>query len=803
MGADDSSDMDYLLDAVRELDMTTFQNGLNIEDGTHTLDILSGGMVNMHDDLAGLLGELVDQTGDARFENALLHGAGMAQRAGMWSDMNAGFDELAEGQRDIANRISDVDATLANVGERVDAQLIEVGGKIDEHRQGTVNAIGRLQRDVVAAGAHIAGALHRGSELLSASLAEGFARLNAEEERRMAALRSDLRMAAEMPRENQALEIYKVAAANYAIGDYAQATRDIVEALKLKSNHIPSLILLGKIATHKGKINFAHSRFTRALLHALQQKNAAGFELAIKALGDNHLQRKDSEKAIKLLEKAIVIAKKIFPEMVGRLEWECFRIILPILEAKNDDQGIRMKLGHVIGKYPEGWEALKKDEEFDKLREKYPYLHLTLAVKMVEDICSNEAHRQDTQWVQEIKIFLKIKVPKIAKMTKEMIEVLSILKTQIMLVHDAVMKDNGHQLKRWTVTCQEVFGKVIKTYNELPENKPPENRIAKRVVVPERGPERWSYTETQLAAMSLEQYLATLKKFPVPSIAPHQISHGAKGVGDHDTNQDIVTNDFTRTLRTGWYEPSSPVRRQEADNAIYILVPVPDGEKWQVRKKGERININAGILFLPKSTLVDERTGSKFIMDDEGVPKIDNNVRVKLWDIASANNESIRVGVGVWRQFKECAEKQSVRVEKEFGGQAKRGVGIMKSILDSDYDEFMQDFERQYTGGYVNEEKRSAMRQLIISIYYRWLTSHSYYADGLTHEETWEDMDASIKRIQMLYGIGLMKPKRLVTAESFWREYFQNNPHMQPSKIVYYDGDIREAWTEFWNKVSK
>ncbi len=795
---DDPDGIDYLLDAVHGLDMKTLDNGFSIEDGNRALDALSGGMVNMHDDLAGLLGELVDQAGDARTENALLHAAGMAQRAGMWSDMNTGFDELAEGQQAIADRISDVDTTLANVGEMVGARLSEVSGRIDEHRQDTTNAIGRLQGEVAITGTQIVGAIYRGSELLSTSLAQGFARLNAEEDRRMTELRSDLRKATEMPRENQALEIYKVAAANYAIGDYTQAARDVAEALKLKSNHIPSLMLLGKIATRKGKINFARSRLTRALLHSLQQKNATGFELAIKELGNNCLQRKDPDRAVKLFEKAVVIAKKIFPEMVGRLEWERFRIILPVLEERGDDQGIGTKLMHVVIKYPEGWDALKNDKEFNALRERYPYLHFTWTIKKAEEVCSNEAHSQEIQWFKEIEVFLKTKVPKIEKMTQEMINVLDILITQVMLIHEAVVKNDGRDLARWTATCKEVFGRVMRVYNGLPENDSPENRIVERPIIPRKVPARWSYTEAQLASMSLEEYVAALKKFPTPTIEPLKISHGARGTVQQDPNSHVVTNDFARILRTGSYEVNSPVRQQEEGNAIYILMPQSNGENWQVRKKGERININAGILFVPKSTMVDERTGSKFVLDSEGFPKIDENFYVKLWNITSEWN-----GQYVWSRLSECAKKRSAKEEKEERGIAKQGLAIMKGVLDSDYVEFMADFERQYTGDSMSEEKRDVMRQFLVATENRWLRTHNYYADGVTDEDAWDDMNMAIRRIQMVYKIGLMKPKRLVTAESYWREYFQNNPRMQPSKIVYYDGDVNKAWSDLWEKMTK
>lgn len=792
MGVDYPSDNDYLLDAVYGLDMTTLGNGFSIEDGNRALDMLSGDMANMHDDLAGLLSELVDQAGDARTENALFHAAGMAQRAGMWSDMNTGFDELAEGQQAIADRISDVDTTLVNVGEMVGAKLTEVGGRIDEHRQDTANAIGRLQGEVATAGTHIASALYRGSELLSASLTQGFAKLNAEEERRMAELRSDLRKATEMPRENQALEIYKVAVANYAIGDYAQATKELVEALKLKSNHVPSLILLGKIAMHKGKANFARSRFTRALLHSLQQKNAAGFELAIKELGGSYLQRNDSDRAGKLFGKAIIIARKIFPEMVGRLEWERFRITLPAFEEKNDNQMIGIKLHYISRKYPEGWEPLNNAKEFEKLRERYPYLHLTQTVKKAEEVCGNEAHSQEIQWFKEIEVFLKMKVPKIVKMSQEMIDVLDILLAQVVLVHDSVVRKGGRDLSILTASCKEVFGIVMKAYSELPENKPPESAIVKRArIVPEKKPERWSFTEGQLAAMSLEQYIAIMKKFPTPTVTPLRISHGARGIGQQDPNGQVVTNDFTRILRTRSYEAGSPVRRQESGNAIYIMVPEPSGENWQVRKDGERINIGAGILFLPKSTLVDERTGSKFVLDSEGLPRIDKNFHVKLWDITLGSSSNLHV----WQNLAECAKK-SLEASAQYSERAKQGIAIMKSVLDSDYTEFIADFEKQYTGGFISEEKRDIMRQFLIAVYDRWRNNFNYYVDGLSNDETWDNMNMVIERMQMVYKIGLMRSKRMVTAESYWREYFQNNPHMQPSKIVYYDGNIHKAWSE-------
>ncbi len=793
------SDADNLLDAIRDLDMTTFGNGLDIQDAASTLDLLNGGVSGMHDgiaimhdDLAGLLGELVDQASDARRENALLHAAGALQLGGMWSDMNAGFDELAAGQQDIADRISDVDATLANVGGMIDGRLMEVGNKIDTYRESTADAVGRLQGEVAIAGSRITGAIYRGSEVLSAALAQGFAKLNAEEERRMSELRQDLRRAAEMPRENQASELYKIAAASYAIGDYPQAAKDVIEALKLKSNHIPSLILLGKIARRKGKVNFAHSRFTRAVLHALQQRNATGFEVAVKELTDGCLQRKDPEKAVKFLEKAIVIARKIFPEMVGRLTWERFRIVLPVLEERGDDQMIRIKLMRTIKEYPEGWGALKNDKEFNALRERYPYLHFTSAIKKAEEVCENKTHGQEMQWFKEIEVFLKTKVLKIEKMTQEMIDVLDILITQVMLIHESVVKKGGRDLARWTATCQEVFGRVMKTYNELPENRPPEGAIIKKRII------RWADIEPKLAKMSLGEYVATMKNFPSPTIRPFQISHGARSAEQQDPNNRVVTNDFTRVLRTGSYDVESPIRHQEEGNAIYVLVPEPNGEDWNIRREGGRIDINTGIVFIPKSTLVDERTGSRFVLDSEGLPRIDKNFHVKLWDITLGSSAKR----GVWNNLSAYARTAS-EAGKEYDRWVEEGIATLENVLDGDYVEFMQDFKRQYTGADMGKKMRSMMRQFLIAAYDRWLNNFDYYVNGLSDQDTWDNMNAAIEKIQLVYKIGLMKPRRQVTAESYWREYFQNNPSVRPSKVIYYDGSMTEAWSKFWEDASK
>lgn len=788
MGIYDEGD---IIEGIHELKMETIDNGFGIQDSANSLDQINGDMADRHDDIVGLLNELVDQADGARTENAFLHAAAMAQTAGMWSDMNAGIGELAEGQQEIAARISDVDETLVNIGGMVDGRLTEIRGEIAEHRQDTVNAIGRVQGEVEIAGTKIAVALYKVSELLSSTLEKGFAKLNAEEERRMAALRSDLRRSAEMPRENQALEIYKVAAANYAIGDYTQAAKDVVEALKLKSNHIPSLILLGKIAKHKGKADFARSRFTRALLHAIHQKNAIGFEHVIKEFENNYLQQGDPEKAIKVLKRAIVIAKKDFPEMVGRLEWECFKIYLLIPESKNGNYSIKTYLNSILRKYPERWEALVNDREFSGLREEYPYLHLTSTAKKAEEISGNEVFRQEMQWVKEIETFLKIKVPKIKKMTKQMIEALSSLEIHVGALRHDLEKNVGHIAKS-TTACKEVFGKVMKTYNELPENIPPERRVIKRAeIVPERKPERWSLTEAQLASMSLEQFMETLKKFPASTIKSHQISHGAMGTGDHETSSHIVTNDFTRILRTGRYDVKSPVRRQEKGNAIYILVPEPKGENWQVRKDGEGININAGILFLPKSTLVDERTGSKFALDADGLPKLDPDFNSQLWDIFSKFSKDKRVA---WRNISGYGDKQSVEQEKV---SAMNALTQMKSKLDSNYNEFMKDFERQFTGESMDEERRDVIWQFVIATAYYALDRDDCQIEGLSSDDIWNNIILSINRIRRLYEIGLLKPKRVVTAESYWREFFKSNPHLTPSKIVYYDGDIAKAWSEF------
>ncbi len=177
---------------------------------------------------------------------------------------------------------------------------------------------------------------------------------------------------------------------------------------------------------------------------------------------------------------------------------------------------------------------------------------------------------------------------------------------------------------------------------------------------------------------------------------------------------------------------------------------------WK-NKFGSGLAIDAGVTFLPKSTVVDSRTGSKYLHEVQGA------ILERVIDT-------------------EFSEK------------------ILSHFLQPDY--IPEDFrDKSYLSyeeeSWVGEKISSSLQELGLPAQENFLIGE--VSRALTGRHL-EDVRAVLHEIFLRHNL-LFKmaasDKSGVPAEEFWEEYFKNFPNRKPKHIVYYDGNPTNAVTKF------
>ena len=182
-------------------------------------------------------------------------------------------------------------------------------------------------------------------------------------------------------------------------------------------------------------------------------------------------------------------------------------------------------------------------------------------------------------------------------------------------------------------------------------------------------------------------------------------------------------------------------------------------DQWVWDNEQNGIDINSGFVFLPAETLVDRETGSRYELDGEGKPIV---------------NE----------EFKDIIRK--FINSKGFLKFAEETMEISGHMSDYNWDKgweqlkpFREKLEKEY-----NITDQRLMRAIIE---YGSMSSFKLYREDDRIEEEIED---ALRE----KGILFKESQDRVSAKDFWEEYFEKHPGKKPKHIVYYpEQDPTEA----------
>ncbi|PIS22262.1 hypothetical protein COT50_02990 [candidate division WWE3 bacterium CG08_land_8_20_14_0_20_41_10] len=187
---------------------------------------------------------------------------------------------------------------------------------------------------------------------------------------------------------------------------------------------------------------------------------------------------------------------------------------------------------------------------------------------------------------------------------------------------------------------------------------------------------------------------------------------------------------------------------------------------WPSSIENPGIPIDAGVVFLPSSTLVDRNTGSKYASEtvtDGGKAK-----RVMVEDTALVDS-FVR-----WGAILNDKESAVVKTFAEY----KDAPYWMKERLERTV---VETFSGEFQALGFSEDAAWALGNRLLS--------EMHYQQEFSEEVLLHAINES--------GAQWARAKDVITSKDYWESLFAVNPHMRPKHVVYYEGSPTGAVLEF------
>lgn len=198
---------------------------------------------------------------------------------------------------------------------------------------------------------------------------------------------------------------------------------------------------------------------------------------------------------------------------------------------------------------------------------------------------------------------------------------------------------------------------------------------------------------------------------------------------------------------------------------------VDQERKWNdmfVWPEGREITVDAGLVFLPRSTMVDPKTGSKYateVVERDGrevrVPKIDEEAVGRFVEWVSGLDES-------------AGENYDAEALMEQGKAAGVPERILREVLEP-----MEDFQYRLPVFLKGGDLSGDM----------WMIPAEELEKMSPEERRKKSVEKYLEGFKSRYKLA----EGAVPAEEYWEGYFREHPEQKPAHIIYYDGDPSRA----------
>ncbi|EKE25787.1 MAG: hypothetical protein ACD_5C00035G0001 [uncultured bacterium] len=194
---------------------------------------------------------------------------------------------------------------------------------------------------------------------------------------------------------------------------------------------------------------------------------------------------------------------------------------------------------------------------------------------------------------------------------------------------------------------------------------------------------------------------------------------------------------------------------------------------WANEEKG--MDINAGVIFIPEETRVSRENGSRYEIDSSGNPIANIELQTTIRRVVDAPD------------FLEFADEVKAISGKKTGDS-------YSPVLEEKLKPYREKLERAFG---INEKR---LQDAIFD--YNNLCSFAIRKEeeARGEEPGFFNMKKSIESALQGEGIFFREADDNITAKEFWEAYFNNNPSVRPSKVVYYKGSSPTAALWKWKR---
>lgn len=255
----------------------------------------------------------------------------------------------------------------------------------------------------------------------------------------------------------------------------------------------------------------------------------------------------------------------------------------------------------------------------------------------------------------------------------------------------------------------------------------------------------------------------------------------------HDKLEDFISEEFagypdSAALHFATEEVADELYGAEKGNEIFIAYPsahiasqyyfygdLTDGggggsqknDQWVYANEERGMDLNAGIIFIPKEAKVGKNSGSQYELDKENKPTVNKDYMDKVLAVFES------------KDFEDFGNK----IRDDF---------FSDSFKEEDLIPFREKLKKEFN--IIDQDLQDAILDI------------KSIRDWTPRASEW-DLNEKAQECLERKGIFHIKAKDTISSEEYWKNYFSKDPDNKPSKIVYYEGeDPTEALDEWKRK---
>jgi hypothetical protein len=230
----------------------------------------------------------------------------------------------------------------------------------------------------------------------------------------------------------------------------------------------------------------------------------------------------------------------------------------------------------------------------------------------------------------------------------------------------------------------------------------------------------------------------------------------------------------------------------EKDNEIFIAYPSAhvasqyhfDGQlnksgggywndQWVWGNEEKGMDINAGLVFIPKETRVDHQTGSRYEIGPDKKPVKNEEFFNKMQIMTE------------WQGFSQFIGDVKVALTEA----EEKNMFTKQSDLDRRYEEkmrpFMEILEKNF--GITESRLQKSILNFKFLAHFRVDGDRAYYS---------REINDCLESAGLLYK----EAGNAISSKEYWEKYFDQHPEQRPSKIIYYEGNSPSDALYDWKK---